>query len=81
MVSYFLVCGFLADEWTSPQIDFTAGSAGLMSPVAVECCTKNSRPRLIRSERSRQFQSEFCPGPMLQPQRKATILPSEAITD
>jgi hypothetical protein len=36
MVSYFLVCSFLADEWTSPQNDFAAGSAGLMSPIAVE---------------------------------------------
>ena len=46
MVSYFLVCGFLADKWTSPQNDFAAGSAGLMSSMAVECCTENSRPRV-----------------------------------
>ena len=52
MVSYFLVCSFLADKWTSTQNDFAAGSAGLMSPIAVECCTENSRPRVdpIRTE-------------------------------
>ncbi len=46
MVSYFLVCGLLADEWTSTQNDFAAGSAGLMSSIEVECCTDNFRPRV-----------------------------------
>jgi hypothetical protein len=32
MVSYFLVCGFLADKWTSLQNDFAASSSGVMSP-------------------------------------------------
>ena len=37
MVSYFLVCSFLVDEWTSTQNDVAAVSAGLMSPIAVQC--------------------------------------------
>jgi hypothetical protein len=52
MVNYFLVCGILADKWTSTQNDFAASSASVMSPIAVECCTENFRPRVdpIRTE-------------------------------